>query len=319
MKKHILCMLALLIGIFSAGTALAGETSSEAVRLGALKGPTTMGIVNMVADPEKQSSYEFQLATQADELLPKLASGDLDIALIPANAAAALYQKTKGGITVLDINTLGVLYCVTGDPAITSVKDLAGKTVLMTGQGTTPEYTVRYLLAQNGAEDCELEFVSEPTEAAARLAEDPNQIAVLPQPFATAAQIQNEALAAAFSLTDAWDEVSDGSRMVTGVTVARADFAAEHPELIAQFLADHAASVELCATDADTTAERIVSYEIVAKAPIAKKALPACNLVCITGEEMKEALSGYLQVLYDAAPESVGGEMPGEDFYYIAP
>lgn len=316
MKKALSFVLSLALAVSLAHPVMAAEAEAK-VRVGSLKGPTTMGIVNLMSDEAAAEVYEFTMAVQADEILPKMVSGDLDIALVPANAAANLYQKTKGGVSVIDLNTLGVLYCVTGDETVASVKDLAGKTVMMTGQGTTPEYVIRYLLAQNEVTDCELEFKSEPTEVAAVLAEDPAGVAILPQPFVTAALMQNEALKSAFSLTDAWDEVSEGSRMVTGVTIARTAFLEENPESVAKFLEDHAASVELASTDAEGTAAKIAEYEIVAKAPIAQKALPACNLVCITGEEMKEALSGYLQVLYDQDPASVGGEMPGDDFYYI--
>ena len=297
------------------------EPAAEAVtvRVGSLKGPTTIGIVKMIAENEGGDAYTFTVATQADGVLPKMVSGDLDIALVPANAAASLYNKTKGGVTVIDINTLGVLYCVTGDESITSVKDLAGKTVLSTGQGTTPEYALRYLLTKYGIEDTSIEFLSEPTEVAARLAEDPSQIAVLPQPFVTVAMMQNEALKIAFSLTDEWDAVpdSDGSRMLTGVTIVRTAFLAEHKDLVDEFLAAHTASAAACATDLDTVADLVVAQEIVPKAPVAKKAIPQCNIVCVTGEEMKTALSGYLAVLFEMAPESVGGALPGDDFYYM--
>lgn len=304
-----------------AGASEASANKSETaavVRVGSLKGPTTMGLVRLISEQEasEQKQYEFEIAAAADELLPKLVSKDLDIALIPANAAAILYNKTRGGITVLDINTLGVLYCVTGDESISSVKDLAGKTVMMTGQGTTPEFVLRYLLAENGVTDCTPEFKSEATEVAAYLAEDPSAIAVLPQPFATAAMLQNEALKSAFSLTEEWDAVSDGSQMVTGVTVVRSEFLKEHPEAVQAFLEAHQASTEYTVSDPEGAAALIEQYGIVAKAAVALKALPFCNIVCLQGEEMKTALSGYLAVLFDQAPESVGGALPEDSFYY---
>ena len=294
----------------------------ETVRIGSLKGPTTMGLVNLMKDAENGAAavtYEFKMETQADAIASLLVSGDLDIALIPANLAAVLYQKTKGALVVLDINTLGVLYCVTGDESVKSVADLAGREVVMTGQGTTPEYALRYLLDKNGITDCTLTFKSEATEVAAVLAADPNQIAVLPQPFVTSAQAQNEALKAAFSLSDAWEEVADdGSKLLTGVTVCRKAFLEEYPDAVEQFLSDHAASTEKANSDLDGTAELIAGYGIIPKAPLAKKALPQCNIVCLTGEEMKTALSGYLNALYEANPASVGGALPEEGFYYPA-
>ena len=292
------------------------------IRVGSLSGPTTMGIVNLWSasdQGESVGSYEFQIGSEASEVGALLTTGDIDIALIPANLAANLYNKTDGGVTVIDINTLGVLYCVTGDTSITSIEDLAGKTVMSTGQGATPEYVLSYLLDAYGVEDVTVEFYSESTEIAAYLQEDPTGIAVLPQPFVTSATVQNDALSVAFSLTDAWDAVvGDGSMLITGATVVRTAFLEEHPDAVAVFLSEHAASAQAAAEDVEGTAELVVNYGVLENAAIAAKALPNCNIVCITGEEMVDALTGYLQVLYDQDATSIGGAMPGEDFYYTA-
>lgn len=297
------------------------EESTEAVtvHVGSLKGPTSMGLVNLMKSSENgatANSYEFTMATAADEIAAGMIQGSLDIALVPANLASVLYNKTEGQIEVIDINTLGVLYCISGDESITSVNDLAGKTVITTGQGTTPEYSLRYLLDSYGITDCNIEFKSEATEVASALAEDPMQIAVLPQPFATAAQIQNEALHSCFSLSDEWDKITSDSRLVTGVTIVRKAFLEKQPAAVEAFLAEHAGSVE-ASKDVDTTSELVAEYGIVEKAPVAKKALPFCSLVCITGDEMKTALSGYLEVLFNADPTSVGGKLPEDDFYFV--
>lgn len=315
-------------------TESAGEADTEAsdaaesvldydgttIRVGSLKGPTTMGLVNLMKDSEEgnsQGSYEFTMASDPSEIVASVASGDLDIAMVPANLAATLYNKTKGGVSVIDINTLGVLYCVTADESIASVKDLAGKTVLTTGQGATPEYAMNYLLDANGVADCKLEFHSEASEIAALLQEDPSKIAVLPQPFVTVAEAQNDQLKTAFSLTDEWDKVTDnGSRFLTGATIVRNAFLEEHPDAVEVFMQEHEESADEANTDIEGTAALVAEYGIIEKAPIAAKALPYCNIVCITGEEMKTALSGYLEVLYQADPASVGGTLPGDDFYY---
>ena len=207
----------------------------------------------------------------------------------------------------------------TADESITSVKDLSGKTVLTTGQGATPEYAMNYLLDANGVADCTLEFHSEASEIAALLKEDPNRIAVLPQPFVTAAEAQNDQLKTAFSLTDEWDKVTDnGSRFLTGATIVRKAFLEEHPDAAAVFLREQEASADEANTNVEGTAALVAEYGIIEKAPIAQKALPYCNIVCITGEDMKTALSGYLDVLYQADPSSVGGSLPADDFYDIA-
>lgn len=297
------------------------DDAALAVRVGSLKGPTTMGLVNLMNDTDEGTAaqaYEFTMASQPDEMVASIAGGDLDIALIPANLASVLYSKTNGEISVIDINTLGVLYCVTGDSSVASIRDFAGKTVLTTGQGATPEYAIEYLLDQNDITDCTLEFHSEATEIAALLKEDPSKVAVLPQPFATAACLQNDQLKTVFSLTDAWDAVADGkSRLLTGVTVVRNEFLNEHKDAVDTFLQDHAASVAAINENPEEGGELVAKYGILEKAAVATKAIPSCNIVCITGEEMKTALSGYLNVLAEQNPKSVGGKVPGNDFYYL--
>ncbi len=296
-----------------------GEASDEVLRVGSLKGPTTMGLVNLMSEVESgaKSGYSFEMQSQPDVIMSELVSGKLDIALLPANVAAVAYNKTNHGVSAIDINTLGVLYCVTGDENIKSVKDLAGKTVLSTGQGASPEYVLNYLLEKNGVTDCDVQFKSEATEIAALLKQDPAQIAILPQPFVTVATAQNDQLKVAFSLTDEWKSVSPDSKLLTGVTVVRNEVLENRAAEVDQFIADHQASTEKTATDVDATAELVAKYGIIAKAPVAKKALPNCNIVAIAGDEMKTDLAGYLQVLFDANPKSVGGTMPDDDFYYI--
>ena len=296
-----------------------GEASDDVLRVGSLKGPTTMGLVNLMSEVESgaKSGYSFEMQSQPDVIMSELVSGKLDIALLPANVAAVAYNKTNHGVSVIDINTLGVLYCVTGDESVKSVKDLAGKTVLSTGQGASPEYVLNYLLEKNGVTDCDVQFKSEATEIAALLKQDPTKIAILPQPFVTVATAQNDQLKVAFSLTDEWKSVSPDSKLLTGVTVVRNEVLENRAAEVDQFIADHQASTEKAATDVDATAELVAKYGIIAKAPVAKKALPNCNIVAIAGDEMKTDLAGYLQVLFDANPKSVGGTMPDDSFYYI--
>ena len=295
-----------------------GEASDDVLRVGSLKGPTTMGLVNLMSEVESgaKNGYSFEMQSQPDVIMSELVSGKLDIALLPANVAAVAYNKTNHGVSAIDINTLGVLYCVTGDENIKSVKDLAGKTVLSTGQGASPEYVLNYLLEKNGVTDCDVQFKSEATEIAALLKQDPAQIAILPQPFVTVATAQNDQLKVAFSLTDEWKSVSPDSKLLTGVTVVRNEVLENRAAEVDQFIADHQASTEKATTDVDATAELVAKYGIIAKAPVAKKALPNCNIVAIAGDEMKTDLAGYLQVLFDANPKSVGGTMPDDDFYY---
>ena len=301
MKKIISVVLsaAMALGLAACGSqagAVSSQSSSSAapqpsaqavstVQLAGLKGPTTMGMVNLNTLMENGTAaqqYDVSMLGTADEIVPQLVKGEVDIAAIPANLAAALYQKTEGGIQALAVNTLGVLYVV-----------------------------------EQGDKDLQIEYCSEATEVTARMAEASDAIAVLPQPYVTAASLQNEALRVALDLTEEWGKVED-TQLITGVTVVRKAFAEQNPDAVADFLSDYAQSVQLAASDVQGTAALCEQYGVVAKAAIAQKALPACNIVCITGAEMKAAVSNYLQVLFEADPAAVGGNLPDDAFYYEA-
>ena len=295
------------------------------IRVASLKGPTSLGLLFLMDKADKgetTNTYEFQMATGADEILPLMVKGDLDIALVPANVASILYHKTEGGVEVIDINTLGVLYMVSGEDGLTNFTDLEGKTIYLTGKGTTPDYVLQYLLTANGmsVEDVTLEYKSEATEVASVLAEDPTAIGLLPQPFVTAACMQNDALKVIFDLNEEWNKVQgeDGSSMVTGVTVVRKEFLEENEAAVKAFMEDHKASAEAINADPTTGAALAVEAQIVAKEPIAQKAIPNCNITYMDKADMKQALSGYLEVLFGQDPQSIGGALPESDFYYDA-
>lgn len=291
------------------------------VRVGSLKGPTTMGLLPLQEESKggtAEQTYEFTMVTAADELVSKIAGQELDIALVPANMASVLYNKTKGNISVIDINTLGVLYIVASDDSITDISDLKGKTLYLTGKGTTPDYALQYLLKQNGltSEDLTLEYKSEATEVASVLSQQPDAVGLLPQPFVTVACQQNEALKIVLDLTKEWDKVSDNSSLVTSVTIVTHDFLQANPDAVDTFLKEHKRASEYANANVKETAELAAQAGIIEKAPIAAKAIPYCNITYLDGADMKTKLSGYLQTLYDLEPASIGGSLPGEDFYY---
>lgn len=299
-----------------------------AVRAVALKGPTAMGLVKFMSDAEAgelaDNDYTFQIVASPDEVSPLIAKGEVDIAAVPANLASVLYNKDEAGVRAIAINTLGVLYiCELGD-TIQSVADLKGRTIYASGKGSTPEYGLQYVLEKNGlvvGTDVQIEWKSEHAECVQALATaSGSAVAMLPQPFVTTAQAQNDQIRVALDLTEEWDRVQTGdekSSMVTGVAIVRAEFADENPAAVDAFLDHYAASVDFVNSDVEAAAELVGDYDIV-PAEVALKAIPECNIVCVTGADMKERLSGYLAVLADQNVEAVGGSLPGDDFYYGA-
>lgn len=303
----------------------AGPKQEEAaIRLASLKGPTTMGLVKLLDDSEAgTASCEIQseIYGTADEISALLINGTVDIAAIPANLAAILYARTDGAIQVAAINTLGVLYVVENGDTVHSVADLKGKTIYSIGKGTTPEWALNSLLQWNGidpAKDMTIEYRSEATELAALLNQTGEGIiAVLPQPYVASVIAQNDTVRVALDITQEW-QASSGKTLVTGVVAVRKEFAERYPDTVAAFLAGYRASVDWVNANLSEAADLIEKYGIVAKAAIAKQALPGCNIVFIEGADMKTALSEYLEVLYAQNPQSVGGSLPDEGFYYKA-
>ncbi len=332
-KLLALCLtLALVFSLAACGQMQAAQSEQEetpakeaeapvTTRIAALKGPTAMGLVKLMSDAPSSANgplYDFTLAGSADEVTPALIKGELDMACVPANLAAVLYGKTEGAVEVLAVNTLGVLYIVENGESVQSIADLKGKTVVAAGKGSTPEYALRYLLSESGVDpdtDVTLDWKSEHSECVVALASGQATIALLPQPFVTVAQSKLDGLRMALDLTEEWNKLDNGSTLITGVIVARREFVEQHPAAVSSFLTAYAESVEWVNANISDAAALIGEYGIV-DAAVAEKALPYCNIVCLTGAEMQEKLSGYLQVLYDADPAAVGGAMPDGDFYY---
>lgn len=309
-------------------TAAAGAEGGEdgvTIRVGALKGPTAMGMVKLMDDAETgntENRYEFTIAAAIDEITPKIVQGQFDIAAMPANVSSVLYNNTDGAVSVLAINTLGVIYIVETGESIQSVADLKGKTIYASGKGATPEYALNYVLKENGIDpekDVTIEYKSEHAECAAALAEAEGGIAMLPQPFVTTAQAKNDKIRIALDMTEEWEKAQTGedkSALLTGVVVVRNEFLQAHPEEVAAFMDEYKASTEYVNANVEDAAALIEKYDII-PAAVAQKALPYCNITFIEGEEMKTQLGGYLGTLAEQNTDAVGGKLPDEGFYYL--
>ena len=314
MKKLVSALLALLLTLFVCAFA-----DGETVRVVALNGPTGMGMVKMMKDEAENPGYQFSLESAPDVITPAIIKGEVDIACVPANLASVLFNKTQGGVQVLAVNTLGVLYIVERGDTIHTAEDLRGRTLYVSGKGATPEYAINYILTEAGLDpekDVDLQFCAEHAECLTNLLANENAVAMLPQPFVTVAQTKASDLRVALDLTEEWDKLQEGgeapSSMITGVVVARKAFVEANPDAVKAFLTEYAASVAYVNENVDEAAKLIGEYGIVAE----KVAVPKCNIVCITGEEMKTKLSGYLNVLFAQNPAAVGGQLPDDGFYY---
>ena len=301
------------------------EQTAAEINLYVLSGPTGIGAMNLWAASdagETKNTYHITMPGANDEVVAALSKGDADIAAVATNLAATLYNKTDGGVTVLAVNTLGVLSLLSNGQEVNAVSDLKGKTIYAPGQGANPEYILRYVLSGNGLDpdkDVTLRFVGEGSELLTVWQSDPEAVILAPQPVATSILMQNENAKTLFDMTEEWDKIAGGdSTLMMGCVIVRNEFLQANPGAVELFLQEYAASIEKAQFDVEGTAALCEQYGLIPKAALAQKAIPSCGLTFVTGAEMKTGLSGYLQVMFDANPKSVGGTLPGDNFYYGA-
>lgn len=301
-------------------------TSTEVkttVRIATLSGPTGIGMAHLFELDEKGESkndYEISIFGDPTEIVGKVANGDVDIACVPTNLAANLYKKTSGKVQLAAINTLGVLHILDSTGEINSVSDLRGKTIYATGEGSTPEFALNYVLEQNGlkvGEDVNVVYKTEHSELATLCISGQADIALLPEPFVTNVMSKTDAFEKALNISTEWEAVSDGTVMAMGGIIVTKKFAEENPEALEKFMTEYEASVQLTNAEPATVGALVEKHGILPSAAVAQKAIPNCNIVFITGEEMKTAAKAFYNVLFEADPTSVGGAIPADDIYYV--
>lgn len=300
------------------------EPSGEAVNLTVLSGPTGIGAAKLLADSDAgltQNAYHYTIAADNSEVVAALTTGETDIAAVASNVAVNLYNKTDGGVKILALGTLGVLHILEGGggTSVQSVEDLEGKTIWSAGQGANPEYILRHILSENGLDpdkDVTLVF-ADASEITQKLMTGEAEVAMLPVPAATAAVLKSEGkIRAALDVTQEWDSLTTGSRLIMTAVVGRTAFIEEHPEAVEAFLEEYAASIGYVNDNPAEAAQLVAGFGIAPSAAIAEKAIPQCNLTFISGTDMAPAITGYYEILWEADPASVGGALPDDAIYY---
>lgn len=317
-RPFALVVLLLAMACLCAGCAQAGQkadsASAEPAQVMAINGPTGIGMANLADD----SAYNVQFVSQPDQVVSAVSSGSVDIAAVPTNLASTLYNKTQGGVKVVAVDALGSLYVVDNGQPVANLADLKGKTVYATGQGANPQYVLEYLLTQAGlvpGQDVTVTYVADNAQLAAMVANGEAPIAMLPEPFVSVAQGKNAGVQVALNINDLWKQAT-GTDLALGCVVARTDYLDEHPEAVDAFLTDLDGSIAKANDDVAATAQLCADKGILPNAAAAQEAIPRCGLVYLTGDDMKAPVNGFLGVLAQSNPSSVGGSVPGDDFYY---
>ncbi len=324
----------------SAGTSQSGQpgdTSSspgyDLPALMVLSGPTGVGAAKLMSGADEAAANggrtpdgnwpaiaSYRVVADNQEVTAALVNGDADIAAIATNAAANLYAKTEEGIQVLAVNTLGVLYILEKGESVHSVADLAGKTLYAPSntKGGNPEHILNHLLEQNGISPSQVDIQwLTPQEITAKLTTSDAGLCMLPVPAATALMVQDSGVRQALSLSEAWEDLGEGV-LPMGCIVARTQYIQENPEGVEAFLSAYGDSIAYMSDPDNLTdaAQLVARYEITPSAQVAQAAIPQCNLTFLTGQEMRDVLERYYAVLFQTAPDSIGGGLPYDSFYY---
>lgn len=312
--------LVIVLGLVSCGKIAVIDEELE-INVSVLNGTTGFGMAKLMKDTAEGNSllnYQFKVETDASVVTAGLINGDIDIAALPTNAASVVYNKTQGGVKVLALNTLGVLYVVENGSTVKTISDLEGKTVYCPAQN--PAFVMEYVAKLADVNVTIDTTYAQPAALMQFVAASPEgTIAVLPEPVLSVAKSKNANLNTALDLTAEWSDKTTDSQLVQGCIVVRSEFLEAHAKEVDEFLEAYEASVNFVNTNPADTAALVVELEIYAgAAAVAEKAIPKCNVKFVDGAEMKTALAGFLAAMESVNPASIGGKLPADDFYYIA-
>lgn len=286
-----------------------------------VKGFSSISMVNLMEKNEKgkaANNYQFSVATAPDEVMSKLVTQEIDIAAVPTNMAASLYQKTKGNVVMLAVNTLGVVKVVTTDPSIKRLEDLKGKSVVGAGQGAIPEYTFNDILAKKGLkpqQDIQISYKPGHEEVASLISSNQVQIATLPEPTLSQVMATNKKVRVIADLNTEWEALHPNTIMAQGCVVVTKKFLEKHPQAVTRFMKEYQASAQKVHSDLQGTSTLCDKFNIIPE-KVAKTAIPKSHQVFVTGKEAEKKLTPFFKVLYEANPKSVGGAVPDSAFYY---
>lgn len=322
MKKCIALLLALLLAL---PLLVSCSDEPDVIRVYTLNGTTGFGMAKMMSDNAGNEKYQFTVKSDASDVTAALIAGEVDIAALPTNAAANVYNKTNGGVKILAVNTLGCLYVLTKDGVtVNSIADLRGKTVYVPAQNPTFIFTdicKKSNLTPGTDITIDDKSYAKPDVLRDALASGAVDIAVLPEPMVTIAvskaKTNSITLSVALDLTAEWNRVNPEGSLVQGCVVVRTEFLEKYPEAVKEFLAEYKQSVAYVNENTSDAAQLIASTGIFAQAAIAEKAIPKCNICYLDGADMKTKMEAYLIALMGINPTSVGGALPDANFYYI--
>jgi NitT/TauT family transport system substrate-binding protein len=325
MKKLMIILTLLLLVLLTGCTQDVVENPEEmpepiAVSVAGLKGPTSMGMIQLIDGtlPNLKGYDSSYMSYGApDELIGKILTKEVQIAAVPTNMASLLYNKTEGAVQLLAVNTLGVIHVV-GKNDVSTLEDLKGKTLYVSGKGATPDFALNYMIESMGlSEEIDVQFYADHASLSQAVIAGTVDYAVLPEPFVTQVVQKSESVDFLIDLNTVWAEATQGeSELAMGCLVIDRTFADENPEYVEAFLKDYSASVAWVNENPVEAGVLIEKHAILPSADLAAAAIPSCAIVYKSATDAKNGIDAFLEILYGYNPASVGGELPDESFYY---
>lgn len=317
MKKFVKLLAVALLIVSLPFVYVSAENEAVVTRVGGLKGPTGMALAHMMT--ENDGSYAFTLAGAPTEITDLVIKGDVDIAAVPINLGAVLYNKTQGGVKGLSLITRGMLYVLEKGDSIQTIADLEGKKIVAAGQGSTPEYVTNFILDANNVK-ADVEFKSEHAEVTTLAVSGLADVILVPEPHVTNVLTKDPSFRIALDVTKEFAAAAElkgyeNAQLSMSVVIVRTEFMEKHPEAVQKFMTDLESSIIYTVENVEAAAQEISAHGIIPSAAVAQKALPNCQLVFISGQDMQSQAAALYEILHAAKPASVGGKVPDDAFY----
>jgi|LGOV01.1.fsa_nt_gb NitT/TauT family transport system substrate-binding protein len=297
------------------------ENDKTFIKVAAPIGSPTLSIIKMFKDSlmiGSNTEVAYECVKSPDLMASKIMSGEIDIALVPSNLAIKMYNK---GIDYKYAATgvWGVLYIISSED-ITTWEDLKGKEINIIGRGLTPDIVTRYLLKANGLEpdkDVKFNYVNGASELAQLFISGESTLSIMPEPMLSKVMMKKCDTKIVLDLQEEWTKVSgnNDSYPQAGIFIKN-ELIENHPELVEEFLLKYEESIKWVNENPSLAGEYSEEFKTGLNAELVKKAIKRSNISYKNAIDSEKALISYYEVLLNFSPDTIGGKLPDDNFYY---
>lgn len=297
-----------------------GEKESHKITIATLKGPSAMGMIQMIDSLNQLENSEIEITVYNEPIQVRklMLEEKVDFAILPTTMGAILYNK---GIPyqLAAIPVWGTLYLFGQDTTIKSWDDLKGKRINLMAKGMTPDVLFRQLLIKNGIDpdkDVVLDY-SFPTHIDLANAVAANQVAlgVISEPLVSMVMEKNKKVFPILDLNKEWSKVYQNVAIAQTALLVNSGFAKNNPQEVKNILTYYQKSSDWVNKNPKDAAKLIVQYNILPTKNVAYNAIPRSNLDFTEAYLVKNQIHEYLKVFFEMNPDIVGGKLPDDDFY----